>query len=388
MIDFTYQNPTKIIFGKGSIEKLSSEILRIGTRVLLVYGGESLKNSGIYDYIIQQLQSHFIDYQELSYVTMPSLNRVYEGIQCVKEHHLDMVIGIGGGTCIDVAKAIALGAANDLDIWDVLTGKISYEDLECLPVAAVVTIPGSGSEMDGNSEIDDIDTGIHGSIGSFIKTYPRFSILDPELTYDIPYSLTLYHGVTILVQAMEQYVCQTIDTPIQDGLAESILKTVLSSLKRLKNSFHDEDARAQLMWASALTTSRLLARGKQSLWLGGALGAIIEEKCGLTYSQGIAITWPKYLFTCYKEYVMVLKSFALNVMNISPENKSCDEIAYEGVKAFQEILLELGVANTILDLGIKKCEIEDMNDDIERLASKNVITKKDIQTIIQLSIGG
>lgn len=388
MIDFTYLNPTKIIFGKGSIEKLSDEILNVGTRVLLVYGGESLKNSGTYNCITQQLQSHLIDYQELSYVTIPSLDRVYEGIQLVKDYQLDMVIGIGGGTCIDVAKAIALGAANDLDIWNVLTGKISYEDLNCLPIASIVTIPGSGSEMDGNSEIDNIDTGVHGSIGSFMKSYPRFSILDPELTYDIPYSLTLYHGVTILVQAMEQYVCQTLDTPIQDGLAESILKTVLSSLKRLKNNLHDEDARAQLMWASALTTSRLIARGKQSLWLGGALGGIIEEKFGLTYSQGIAITWPKYLLTCYKEYITILKSFAINVMNISPENKSCDEIAYEGVKAFQETLLELGVANTILDLGLQTCEISEMSDNIERFASKNVMTKEDIKTIIQLSIGG
>ena len=142
------------------------------------------------------------------------------------------------------------------------------------------------------------------------------------------------------------------------------------------------------MWASALTTSRLIARGKQSLWLGGALGGIIEEKFGLTYSQGIAITWPKYLLTCYQEYITILKSFAINVMNISPENKSCDEIAYEGVKAFQETLLELGVANTILDLGLQTCEISEMSDNIERFASKNVMTKEDIKTIIQLSIGG
>lgn len=387
MINFTYQNPTKIIFGKRSIEKLSSEILNIGTRVLLVYGGESLKNNGIYDCIIQQLQGHLIEYQELSYVTIPSLDRVYEGIQLVKEHQLDMVIGIGGGTCIDVAKAIALGAANDLVIWDVFTGKISYEDLNCLPVAAVVTIPGSGSEMDGNSKIEDIDTGVHGSIGSFVKTYPRFSILDPELTYDIPYPLTLYHGVSILIQAMEQYVCQTLDTPIQDELAESILKTVLSSLRRLKNNLHDEDARAQLMYSSALTTSRLLAGGKEPLYLAGPVGEIVERHFGLTYSQGLAITWPKYLLTCYREYITILKSFAINVMNVNPENKSCDEIAYEGVKAFQETLLELGVANTILDLGFKKHEINEMNEEIEHFDSKNVISKDQIKTIIQLSLG-
>ena len=263
MIDFIYQNPTKIIFGNGSIEKLSSEILNYGTRVLLVYGGYSIKDSGLYDCLVNQLKRNEIEYQELPFVTIPALDRVYEGINIVKENQIDIIIGIGGGTCLDVAKAIALGAANLHDIWDILTGKILYDNLKCLPIGTVVTIPGSGSEMDGNSEIVDIDRGVNGSIGSFEKTYPRFSILDPELTYNIPYSLTLYHGVTILVQAMEQYVCNTTDTPIQDGFTESILKTVLAALKCLKNDLHDKNARAQLMWASALTTSRILGRGKK-----------------------------------------------------------------------------------------------------------------------------
>ena len=222
--------------------------------------------------------------------------------------------------------------------------------------------------MDGNSEIVDIDRGVNGSIGSFEKTYPRFSILDPELTYNIPYSLTLYHGVTILVQAMEQYVCNTTDTPIQDGFTESILKTVLAALKCLKNDLHDKNARAQLMWAS--------------------LGGIIEEKCGLTYSQSIAITWPKYLLTCYQDYVGILKSFALNVMNVDPENKSCDQIAYEGVKAFQETLLELGIANNVEELGLKKYCVNDLEKQIKQADLENLISKQDIETIIRLSLGG
>lgn len=388
MIDFVYQNPTKIIFGKGSIEKLSAEILQYGTHVLLVYGGQSTKNSGLYDCIIQQLERHAIEYDELPFVTIPSLDRVYEGIHIVKEKKIDVIVGIGGGTCIDVAKSIAVGGANCLDIWDVLTGKIPYDGLDCLPIGCVVTIPGSGSEMDGNSEIDDIDVGVHGSIGSFMKTYPRFSILDPYLTYDIPYSLTLYHGVTILVQAMEQYLSHTDHTPIQDGLTEAILKTVLSSLERLKHDLHDEDARAQLMYASALTTSRLLTRGKQAAWLGGPLGDLIEEKLGLTYSQGIAITWPKYLLTCYQEYISTLKSFALNVMSVDPTDKSCDEIAYEGVQAFQKKLLELGVADTILDLHKEPFDIYEIEDQINHLASRQVISKENIQKVIKLSLGG
>ena len=167
MIDFIYQNPTKIIFGNGSIEKLSSEILNYGTRVLLVYGGYSIKDSGLYDCLVNQLKRNEIEYQELPFVTIPALDRVYEGINIVKENQIDVIIGIGGGTCLDVAKAIALGAANLHDIWDILTGKILYDNLKCLPIGTVVTIPGSGSEMDGNSEIfatmssDELKNGSH-----------------------------------------------------------------------------------------------------------------------------------------------------------------------------------------------------------------------------------
>lgn len=249
MINFEYQNPTRIVFGKGSIDKLSNEILNYGNRVLLVYGGHSIKDNGTYDCI-----SSF----ELGGVKLATLDRVYEGIEICKQNHIEVVIGIGGGTCIDVAKSIAIGAVNDVDIWDVLTRKIPWNELHVLPIGAVVTVPGSGSEMDGNSEIDNLDTSDHGSIGSFMKTYPSFSILDPELTYSIPFQKTAYHGIEIMIQALEQYFCDTQNTPIQDGFIETICKVVMESLKTLKSNLRDYDARSQLMWASSLVTNRIL----------------------------------------------------------------------------------------------------------------------------------
>ena len=315
------------------------------------------------------------------------MENVYKGIEICKQNNVEVVIGIGGGCCIDVAKSIALGAANDVDVWDVLTRKVPWDDLNVLPIGAVVTIAGSGSEMDGNSEIDNLDTGVHGSIGSFQKTYPRFSILDPELTYSVPFMTTAYHGVCIMIQALEQYICDTDNTPIQDGFVETICKTVMQSLETLMDNQKDYNARSQLMWASALVTNRILGRGKGAPWMAGPLGGMIDDKLGLSYTQGIAITFPKYMKVCYKDTLSLMKSFAINVMNVNQENKLCEEIAYEGVQKFQEFFDKIGLPHSLKDLNID-VNIHDFDEEINKVAERNVISKEDLKTIIELTIGG
>ena len=387
MINFEYQNPTKILFGQGSIKKLSREIQKHGNRVLLVYGGNSLKKSGNYDLITNQLSKNRITYAELPGVTVPSLKTVYEGIRIAKENQVDMVIGIGGGCCIDVAKSVALGAAGDVDIWDVLNKKIPWTKCDVLPIGAVVTIAGSGSEMDGNSEIDNLETGVHGSIGSYMKTYPTFSILDPDLTATAPYELTAYHGACIIIQALEQYLCQTPDTPIQDGFIETICRTVFCCLKMLKKNMDNVNARGQLLWAGALVTNRILGRGKEAPWMAGPLGNIIEEKAGLDYTKGIAITFPKYMRVCYKDCLPMSVQFAINVMNVDPEGKCDNVIAMEGADRFQKIFDELGLAHSLKELGREFESYEDFQEEIDAYAAKGVISTEDLQEIVSLSIG-
>ncbi len=387
MINFEYQNPTRIIFGQGAVKKLSSEIRKYGKKVLLVYGGSSLKESGTYDLITSQLSRNQIGWAELPGVTVPSLKTVYEGIRIARENQVDMVIGIGGGCCIDVAKSVALGAAGDVDIWDVLNRKIPWTDCDVLPIGAVVTIAGSGSEMDGNSEIDNLETGVHGSIGSFMKTYPSFSILDPDLTATAPFKLTAYHGACILIQALEQYFCQTQDTPIQDGFIETICRTVICSLKMLQKSMDNVNARGQLLWAGALVTSRILGRGKEAPWMAGSLGSLIEEKAGLDYTTGIAITFPKYMRVCYKDCLPLFVQFAINVMNVNTERKCDNQIAKEGVEALQKIFDDLGLAHSLKELGKDFTSYKEFQEEIDAYAAKGVISKEDLQEIVQMSIG-
>ena len=386
MINFEYQNPTKIVFGKGSIEKLGNEILNYGDKVLLVYGGKSIKDNGTYDCIKEQLEKKCISVYELGFVTTPSLENVYRGIEICKQNDVEVVIGIGGGCCIDVAKSVALGAANDVDVWDVLTRKIPWDDLNVLPIGAVVTIAGSGSEMDGNSEIDNLDIGVHGSIGSFQKTYPRFAILDPELTYSVPFKTTAYHGVCIMIQALEQYICNTENTPIQDGFIETICRVVMQSLETLQENPKDENARGQLMWASALVTNRILGRGKGAPWMAGPLGGMIDDKLGLSYTQGIAITFPKYMMVCYKDTLPLMKNFAINAMGVNQDNKTCEDIAYEGAKKFQEFFDKMGLPHSLKDLDIH-VNLNDFENEIDRVAKRKIISKEDLKTIMTLTIG-
>ena len=386
MINFEYQNPTKVLFGAGKLESLSNEVLKYGDKVMLVHsGGAALKN-GIINRIKSNLTKNKISIAEFPYAKEPSLSLLYEGIEIAKETKPNVVIGIGGGCCIDMAKSIAIGAANDIDIWDVLTKKIPWDDLNVLPIGAIVTSAGSGSEMDGNSEIDNLETGEHGSIGSFIKTYPTFTILDPELTYSCSFRLSAMNGLMTFIQAHEQYVCDTENTPLQDGFIETVQKVVLDSILKLKDNLEDENARGQLLWSGALTCNRILGRGKQAPWLAGGLGGLIDDTLGLTYKEGIIITWPKYLKICAKDNTRILKQWAINVMGVNPENKTDLEIAEEGADLFQQYIDDLGLPHTIKDLN-RSGSLEDFRERINKLANRNIISKENIEEIVLESIG-
>ncbi len=388
MIQFTYQNPTKILFGMNMINQLGLEVSQYGKKVLLVYGGKSYLSNQFNIIINRILNESDIEYIEFGGVSEPSLYHVNEGIALCHQHDIDVVIGIGGGCCIDVAKAIAVGAKNDCDIWSILSGKKDMKTVDALPIGAIVTIPGSGSEMDGNSEIINTSLHAHGGIGSFIKTYPKFSILDPQLTLSIPYQQTLMHSVTIIIQALEQYFCDTEATPIQDGFIETVVKTVMNSIETLRHDLHNQDARGQLMWASALVTNRILGRGKAAPWLAGPLGNLIEEPYHLSYAEAIALIFPKYMQVCYKDHIPLFKQFAYRVMEIDSQDLSCDEIAKEGTIQFQKWLIKQGVPLTLSELKEKRVESLITESQLESIEMNKGIVRKDLKQIIEMTIGG
>lgn len=222
---FTFYNPTKLIFGQGKTESLADELVVYDRNVLLVYGGGSIKNNGLYDKVRQQLEYAGCNVTELAGVEPnPRLTTVQKGIDLCKEHAIGFILAVGGGSVIDATKAIAVGARYDGDIWDIITKKELAED--ALPFGTILTLAATGSEMNSGSVITNWET--HQKIGwGCIFTFPNFSILDPENTVSVPKDQTVYGIVDMMTHVLEAYFHPAENTPLQDRICESILTTVM-----------------------------------------------------------------------------------------------------------------------------------------------------------------
>ena len=388
MKNFIYKNPTKVIFGKGEVHALAKEISIFGNSVLLVYGGKSIIKNGIYEIITNDLKNANIKYYDLPNVTA-HITDIYRGIKLVKENNIDVVVALGGGSCIDSAKSIALGASGDGDISDYLTGKADYHDVEVMPIGSVVTVAASGSEVDGNSEIYDRENNFGGRgewHGEAATLFPKFTILDPELTFSVPAKLTAYNGACTISQGMEQYINDEEATPIQDGFLETIFATSINSLKVLKENLQDYDARANMMWASALVCNRILGRGKNCTWQIGRLAHIIMENHDVSYVESTAIIFPKYLRAVAKEQSKIIAQFAKNVLKIDAKSNDY-ETALAAADWMQEFFSDLGIATTYGELGINE-KIENLSGMIDIVVDETGLSSEQVREIIESSLQG
>ena len=227
MIDFTFENPTRIHFGKDSLSQLAGEIKRYGTRILLVYGGGSIKRIGLYDQVMEILKGENAQVWEVAGVQPnPRLSLVYKGIDLCREHDIQLVLAVGGGSAIDTAKAIVNGACYDGDAWDLFTGKGT--NTEVLPLGTIVTIPAAGSEMSNSSVItreeDQCKCGRNTPLN-----FPKFSILNPEYTYSLPPYQTACGIVDIMAHMMERYFTQVENVELTDRMTEGALRTMINN---------------------------------------------------------------------------------------------------------------------------------------------------------------
>ena len=231
MNPFTFQNPTKLMFGKGQIDALPKEVVRFGEKVLLVYGGGSIKRNGIYDQVIEKLTEANVEVFELPGVEPnPRLSTVYKGVELCKREGIDFLLAVGGGSTIDCTKAIAVGAKTDVDVWDIVMKKERAE--AALPFGVVLTLAATGSEMNANSVITNWETKEKHGWGSSL-VFPKFSILDPTFTITVPEDQTVYGIVDIMSHVLEHYFHVTGNTPMQDRFCESILRTMIETAPKL-----------------------------------------------------------------------------------------------------------------------------------------------------------
>lgn len=361
MKSFTLDIKTKIIFGKDSIARLASELNGNYKKVLLHYGSGRIKKSGLYDNIVKILQDNNCEIFELSGVEPnPKLGLVRQGVEIAKDKNIDLILALGGGSVIDSAKAIGIGALYDGDVWDFYTGKANPSIT--IPVGVVLTIPATGSESSTGSVITNED-GLYkrATGGNFMR--PKFAILDPTYTLTLPSNQTFAGVMDILSHVFERYFTQTNNVDLTDNLGEATMKTVIKNAYLLKENPQNFDARAEIMFAGTIAHNGLLGAGREEDWASHDIGHEISALYGTTHGETLSIIFPAWMKYVYKENLDRFVQFATNVWGVSDQGNSKEEVALEGIKKFEEFLTDMGLPKSFTEANLPF-------DGIELMASK------------------
>lgn len=352
MLNFEYYAPTKVIFGKATETVVGQEIKKYGgKRVLIHYGGESARRSGLLDRVEESLRQADIAFATLGGVKPnPRLSKVREGIELAKRENIDFLLAVGGGSVIDSAKAIAYAMANpEHDIWDFFDGKAAPS--ACLPVGVVLTIAASGSEMSNSCVITKEEGGMKRSLNTDLAR-PRFAIMNPELTFTLPPYQTAAGSVDIMMHTQERYFANEKNNELIDRIAEGLMVTVLHNAPIVMKDPTDYNARAELMWAGSLSHNGLTGCGIAS---GDFMSHKLEHEMGgmfdVTHGAGLAALWPSWARYVYKDCLPRFVRFARNVMGVTTDGTD-EEIALKGIDAMVDFYHSIGMPASFHELGI------------------------------------
>ncbi|MCD7810441.1 MAG: iron-containing alcohol dehydrogenase [Ruminococcus sp.] len=360
--NFVYSNPTRLYFGKDSLDNLSAELSKYGDRVLLVYGGGSIKKTGLYDKIVKILNECGKQvFEDGGVMPNPTVEKLYEGCRIARENNINFILAVGGGSVCDYSKALAVSINCKEDPWEKYYLKFEEPDCEIIPVGCVLTMVGTGSEMNGGSVITNHDTKL--KIGHVFgeEVFPKFSILNPELTYTLPDYQMKAGFFDIMSHILEQYFSDT-DDNTSDYIMEGLLRSLIHSSEIAVKNPTDYEARSNIMWIATWALNTLVAKGKTTDWMvhmiGQSIGAYTDATHGMTLS---AVSLPYY--RCIMPYgIEKFKRYAVNVWNVSAENKSDEEIASEGLAAMESWMKRIGLVMNISDLGVTEDMLEGIAD--------------------------
>lgn len=357
MNNFSYCTPTRYVFGKGVEDQtgaLAKEYLGNPKKVLLVYGQGSVVKNGLLQKVKDKLHEKGIVIYDLAGIKPnPTDDRVYEGIDLCRKEGVEAVIGVGGGSAIDTAKAVALGAVYEGDFWDFYAGRLPAD--KALPIGVVLTIPAAGSEGSGNSVITKID-GMHKiSLRSDFALRPKFAVMNPEFTYTLPPFQTASGIADMMAHIMERYFTPTEGVEVTDGISESLLRTIMEEAPKVMENPCDYDARANIMWAGTLAHNGICGCGKVEDWVSHFMEHEMSSLYGVTHGAGLATVFPAWLtfMTMHKPYRV--EKFAVNVMKVTP-NGTQEETCLEGIKRLKEFYRSIGLPVNLKELGIEKAD--------------------------------
>lgn len=358
---FDYCNPTKLYFGEDSLSNLSKELKKYGKNVVLVYGGGSIKRNGIYDEVMAILKEEDKDVAEIEGVMPnPSLEKLYEGIDIARKHKVDLLLAVGGGSVCDYAKAVSVSVNCEQDPWEKYYLKFEEPDCEIIPVGCVLTMVGTGSEMNAGAVITNHETKLKiGHVFSDEKIMPRFSILNPKYTLTLPHYQMVSGIYDIFNHICEQYFSGE-DDNTSDYISEGLMKSVIYSSRIANKNPQDYEARSNIMWSATWALNTLVAKAKSTDWmvhmLGQSLGACTDATHGMTLS---AVSLPYYRHIMPYGLAKFVR-FAKNVWDIDAMGKTDEQIAAEGLEAMENWMKELGLVLNITELGATEDMIPDL----------------------------
>lgn len=361
MNHFRFQNPTELIFGDGTLEHLSLLLNKYGgKKILLVYGGGSIKQSGIYNRVVNQLKQGEFELFELAGVEAnPRLSTVYKGIEMCRSAGIDFVLAIGGGSVIDASKAIAMGVPYEGDVWDFYLYRAQAKS--ALPLGVILTHAASGSEANGMSVITHWEQKRKQGMES-IYAFPKFAILDPTLTYTVPRQYISFGIVDMMSHVFEQYFSQTTNTPLQERMCESLLRTMIENGPKALESPHCYEARSNLMLCATMAffggLNGLISMGVQGDWATHLIEHELSAIYDIPHAAGIAILFPNWMKYVYRERMDRFVQFAVQVWQVDPTGKSDESIALEGIDKTREFFNRLGVPKRLAEVDIDEDAVE------------------------------
>lgn len=385
--NFTYCNPTKLYFGKDALEGLNEELPKYGKSVLLVYGGGSIKKNGIYDKVLAILKANGKEvYEDAGVMPNPTSEKLNEGIERARAAKADLILAVGGGSVCDYAKAVSISVNCNDDAWDKYFIRFEEPDCDVVPVGCVLTMVGTGSEMNGGSVITNREQKL--KIGHVFgdNVFPKFSILNPEFTYTLPKYQMIAGIYDIMSHILEQYFSGT-DDNTSDYIMEGLLRSLIHSADIAVENPTDYEARSNIMWTATWALNTLVAKGKTTDWmvhmLGQAVGAHTDATHGMTLSA-VSIPYYKYILPYG---TAKFARFAVNVWGVNPAGKTEKQVAFEGLDAMEKWMRKTGLVMNLTDLGAT-CDMLDgiVKSTLVMDGGYKVLTESDIRAVLQASL--
>jgi len=388
MNNFEFYIPTKIIFGKDEEKNVGNEVSKYANKILLVYGKSSIKKNGIYDSVIGSLKSNNIEVMELSGVQPnPRLNLVHQGIELCRQNNIGFILAVGGGSVLDTAKAIAFGVPYKGEVWDFFLGKATIK--KSLPVGAVITIPGSGSESSNSCVITKEDENLKCGINSELVR-PVFAVLNPEFMYTLSSYQTACAVADAMTHVMERYFTRVKNVDLTDRYCESTLRTLIKFAPIVMKDPNNYDACAEITWASKVAHDCSLQNGRIADFGSHKIEFGLSGLYDIAHAPGMAVIFPAWMKYMYKQDVALFAKFATRVFDIEPDLENLETTALEGISRLQQFFKSIGLPTDLKELGVPTDEFEKMANMVTRNDTITVgnfvkMTSKDVVKIYELA---